>query len=357
MATVSPLAACGVRGGLLRAASAETASAARASAMDAYLRVVFAGDAKAKHPPELTGALWPLVRTLTHEEMSEEVIPRATRQPPIAGGDKAPVRRLLETTTLDLSAHAPALVEPILAQVKHADAWRREEAVGCLAAIVDSSAEEEACRSIFDAVRADVDDPKRRPKEWQARAGLYHLLRALTRAKLTEKATAAMAEEACACLAGACGSGGATRREGRRGGGARRMADATLGFASKRRSRTSSPPPRKTPRMGNTSLCFARSRVRSRSTPVWRRARRLSSSLSRPSPRRARRSPVSASRAPWRSTSSRARRRRTRTPREGRRRKGCGKRRSDPTGRTFLPRRRRSSAPRIRRRWRRSRAR
>ena len=118
----------------------------------------------------------------------------------------APVRRLLETTTLDLSAHAPALVEPILAQVKHADAWRREEAVGCLAAIVDSSAEEEACRSIFDAVRADVDDPKRRPKEWQARAGLYHLLRALTRAKLTEKATAAMAEEACACLAGTCGS-------------------------------------------------------------------------------------------------------------------------------------------------------
>ena len=207
MATVSPLAACGVAGELLRAASAETASAARASAMDAYLRVVFAGDAKAKHPPELTRALWPLVRTLTHEEMSEEVIPRATRQlrrSPEA--TLAPVRRLLETTTLDLSAHAPALVEPILAQVKHADAWRREEAVGCLAAIVDSSAEEEACRSIFDAVRADVDDPKRRPKEWQARAGLYHLLRALTRAKLTEKATAAMAEEACACLAGACGS-------------------------------------------------------------------------------------------------------------------------------------------------------
>ena len=139
--------------------------------------------------------------------MSEEVIPRATRQlrrSPEA--TLAPVRRLLETTTLDLSAHAPALVEPILAQVKHADAWRREEAVGCLAAIVDSSAEEEACRSIFDAVRADVDDPKRRPKEWQARAGLYHLLRALTRAKLTEKATAAMAEEACACLAGTCGS-------------------------------------------------------------------------------------------------------------------------------------------------------
>ena len=211
MATVAPLAACGLAGEILRAASAsasvESASAARASAMDAYLRVVFAGDAKAKHPPELTAALWPLVHTLTHEEMSEEVLPRATRQlrrSPEA--TLAPTRRLLEMTTLDLSAHAPALVEPILAQVKHADAWRREEAVGCLAAIVDSSAKEEACRSIFDAARADVDDPKRRPKEWQARAGLYHLLRSLTRAKLTEKATAAMAEEACACLAGACGS-------------------------------------------------------------------------------------------------------------------------------------------------------
>ena len=133
--------------------------------MDAYLRVVFAGDAKAKHPPELTRALWPLVRTLTHEEMSEEVIPRATRQlrrSPEA--TLAPVRRLLETTTLDLSAHAPALVEPILAQVKHADAWRREEAVGCLAAIVDSSAEEEACRSIFDAVRATSTIPNADPR-------------------------------------------------------------------------------------------------------------------------------------------------------------------------------------------------
>ena len=84
MATVAPLASVRPRGEILRAASAsasvESASAARASAMDAYLRVVFAGDAKAKHPPELTAALWPLVHTLTHEEMSEEVLPRATRQ-------------------------------------------------------------------------------------------------------------------------------------------------------------------------------------------------------------------------------------------------------------------------------------
>lgn len=151
--------------------SDDAPAAARAAAMDAYLRVVFGGDQKVKLPAAVGSILALLVNTLTHEEFAEKVAPAVVKQLKRSPeGVLRSTRTLLDSASLDLSRYATQLCEPLLSQVKHADDWRRNEAVGAVAAIAASSTNVDATRDLFNAIKVELDDPKKRPKEWTARA-------------------------------------------------------------------------------------------------------------------------------------------------------------------------------------------
>ena len=62
-------------------------------------------------------------------------------------------RHLLDEVPLDLSRYAKEFAEPVLAQAKHAEDWRRKEAVGAVAAIAVSCTNVDAVRDVFDAVK------------------------------------------------------------------------------------------------------------------------------------------------------------------------------------------------------------
>jgi alkylhydroperoxidase/carboxymuconolactone decarboxylase family protein YurZ len=238
LVTVAPLAACGLAAELLhhavaadpstrpppsarragRAAKnqsrsgaphqrlrADALAAARAAAMDAYLRVVFGGDPKVKLPSAVGCMFSPLVSTLTHEEFAEQVAPAAVKQ--LKRSPESALRStrlLLESAPLDMSRYAALVCEPLLAQVKHVEEWRRADAAGAIAAVARSSTNVDAARDLFDAVRAELEDPKRRPKEWTARAGLFDAMAQLSCAKVSDRAMGSLAAEACACLTAAC---------------------------------------------------------------------------------------------------------------------------------------------------------
>ena len=179
---------------------------AREAAMLAYTRVVFGGDAKSKLPPTVGQLFIPLVSTLTHEEFNDRVMPIVVKQlrrsPDLV---LRSTRSLFTATTIDLSRYAAALLEPLASQMKHADAWRRAEAVAAVAAIARSSTDVDAVRGIFENhIKAELEDPKRRPKEWTARVGLAEALKGLSHATASEKAMSALAGEVCACLATVC---------------------------------------------------------------------------------------------------------------------------------------------------------
>ena len=123
-------------------------AAARAAALDVYIRVVFGGDAKVKLPPAVGCILSPLAATITHDEFAEKVAPAVVKQLKRSPeGVLRSTRSLLETTSLDLSRYAVQLFEPLLSQVKHADEWRRAEAVGAIAAVASSSTNVDATRA------------------------------------------------------------------------------------------------------------------------------------------------------------------------------------------------------------------
>jgi hypothetical protein len=91
-----------------------------------------------------------------------------------------------------------ALRDCVLAQVKHADERRRAAAVGCVGAVAAAGAGI-AAKSYFDAI---VSELEKKPKEWQARAGLCAALGALAKLRTdSEKAIGSMAVDACARLA------------------------------------------------------------------------------------------------------------------------------------------------------------
>ena len=60
-------------------------------------------------------------------------------------------------------------------------------------------------------MKGELEDAKKRPKEWTARAGLFDALAQLSLAKASEKAMASLANEACACLAAVCKAGGTSQ--------------------------------------------------------------------------------------------------------------------------------------------------
>ena len=201
------------RGGEAEAAKREeqlaaTASRARAGAADAFARGVLHGDARnpSKLPTELGRALDAFVATMTEEEMRDEVAPRIERQ--MRRSPEAtlrPTRRALERAPAPAArALAAAAGDALAAQLRHADAWRREEAAACFAAIADLGEDEDA-RGAFDAVAGDLADAAKRPKEWQARCGVFDAMArlALRGDGVSEKTAAACANEAVACLADA----------------------------------------------------------------------------------------------------------------------------------------------------------
>ena len=182
-----------------------SASRARAGAADAYARGVFHGDARnpLKLPAELCRALDAFVATVTVDEMRDEVAPRIERQ--MRRSPEAtlrPTRRALERAPAPAArALAAAAGEALAAQLRHADAWRREEAAACFAAIADLGEDEDA-KGAFDAVAGDLTDATKRPKEWQARCGVFDAMArlALSGDAVSEKSAAAFANEAVACL-------------------------------------------------------------------------------------------------------------------------------------------------------------
>ena len=182
-----------------------SASRARAGAADAYARGVFHGDARnpLKLPAELCRALDAFVATVTVDEMRDEVAPRIERQ--MRRSPEAtlrPTRRALERAPAPAArALAAAAGEALAAQLRHADAWRREESAACFAAIADLGEDEDA-RGAFDAVAGDLTDAAKRPKEWQARCGAFDAMArlALSGDAVSEKSAAAFANEAVTCL-------------------------------------------------------------------------------------------------------------------------------------------------------------
>ena len=154
---------------------------------------------------ELGRALDAFVATMTEDEMRDEAAPRIERQlrrsPEAtlratrrASARGAPAARALA------AAAGGALAAPL---APHADAWRREEAAACFAAIADLGEDADARRA-FDAVAGDVTDAAKRPNEWQARRGAFDAMARLALASsdgVSEKAAAALANEAVACLA------------------------------------------------------------------------------------------------------------------------------------------------------------
>ena len=185
---------------------ADTASRARSGAADAFARGVLHGDARnpLKLPAELGRALDAFVATMTEAEMRDEVAPRIERQ--MRRSPEAtlrPTRRALERAPAPAArALAAAAGEALAAQLRHADAWRREEAAACFAAIADLGEDEDA-RGAFDAVAGDLTDAAKRPKEWQARRGVFDAMArlALHGDGVSEKTAAAFASEAVECLA------------------------------------------------------------------------------------------------------------------------------------------------------------
>ena len=186
---------------------AALASRARAGAADAFARGVFHGDARnpLRLPAELGRALDAFVATMTEDEMRDEAAPRIERQ--LRRSPEATLRatrRALERAPAPAArALAAAAGGALAAQLGHADAWRREEAAACFAAIADLGEDADARRA-FDAVAGDVTDAAKRPKEWQARRGAFDAMARLALASsdgVSEKAAAALANEAVACLA------------------------------------------------------------------------------------------------------------------------------------------------------------
>jgi hypothetical protein len=143
------------------------------------------------------------VATVTVDEMRDEVAPRIERQ--MRRSPEAtlrPTRRALERAPAPAArALAAAAGEALAAQLRHADAWRREESAACFAAIADLGEDEDA-RGAFDAVAGDLTDAAKRPKEWQARCGAFDAMArlALSGDAVSEKSAAAFANEAVTCL-------------------------------------------------------------------------------------------------------------------------------------------------------------
>ena len=209
MAATAPVAACGLAVELLHHATAasspeEVAAKVRAVAMDAYTRVPLGGDAKAKLPPHIASLFHGLVRTMTATEFAQTAVAQATKQLRRSPEAVLPsvARMLASASVANLDgadgAAMEALRDCVLAQVKHADERRRAAAVGCVGAVAAAGAGI-AAKSYFDAI---VSELEKKPKEWQARAGLCAALGALAKLRTdSEKAIGSMAVEACARLA------------------------------------------------------------------------------------------------------------------------------------------------------------
>ena len=209
MAATAPVAACGLATELLHHATAasspeEVAAKVRAVAMDAYTRVPLGGDAKAKLPPHIASLFHGLVRTMTATEFAQTAVAQATKQLRRSPEAVLPsvARMLASASVANLDgadgAAMEALRDCVLAQVKHADERRRAAAVGCVGAVAAAGAGI-AAKSYFDAI---VSELEKKPKEWQARAGLCAALGALAKLRTdSEKAIGSMAVDACARLA------------------------------------------------------------------------------------------------------------------------------------------------------------
>ena len=229
MAANAPVAACGLATELLHhstttaCSSPEVVAEVRSRAMDAYTRVVLGGDAKAKPPPARLSPLFHrLVATMNPAEFADGAVAHSCKQlrrsPDAVLASVASMLAHAPRANLDAHAGEDAMRDCVLAQVRHVDTRRRCTAVACVAAVADAGAAV-AARRYFDAIVAELGDPKRRPKEWQARAGLFAAIGAIARLRREggdsndddggdgsdDSFVGLMAREACAALASSLG--------------------------------------------------------------------------------------------------------------------------------------------------------